>query len=148
MMIQEIMTPTIATVPLGASIQSAAERMEELDVGFLPVQEDDAIVGLLTDRDLVVRAVARGVDPATTPVAEIMTHDMWCLPADRDVEEAAELMAERQIRRLLVLDSDRRLVGVVSLGDLAVHAPQCCRSGEVLERVSEPAAPVAAPDSM
>lgn len=140
MQIADIMTTSLATVPLHASIQSAAERMDELDIGFLPVQEDDAIVGLVTDRDIAVRAIARGVNPNTTTIAEIMTHEMWCLPADRDIEEAAELMAERQIRRVLILDADRRLVGVVSLGDLAVHAADCCRSGEVLERVSEPVA--------
>lgn len=142
MMLRDVMTREIATVPANAPVRQAAERMESLNVGFLPVQENDAVVGVVTDRDIAVRAVSKGTDPDTTPVSCIMTHDMWCLPQDRDVEEAAELMAERQIRRVLILDREQRMVGVVSLGDLAVHAENDCRIGDALERISEPACPI------
>lgn len=141
MTLRELMTSEIETVPVHASLREAAERMEALDVGFLPVQENDAVVGIVTDRDITIRAIAHGADPESTPVSSIMTDNMWCLPQDRDVREAAELMAERQIRRLLVLDSDNRMVGVISLGDLALHAERDCHIGDVLERVSEPGQP-------
>jgi CBS domain-containing protein len=141
MRIFDVMTPQVETVSSRSSIREAAERMNSLDVGFMPVQEDDCVVGILTDRDIAVRAVAQGVDADMTAVTEIMTTEMWCLPADRDVQEAAQLMADKQIRRLLVLDDDNRLIGVVSLGDIAVQSHDAALSGKVLERVSEPADP-------
>lgn len=142
MRLRDVMTSDIETIPSYASIRQAAERMDALNVGFIPVQENDAVVGIVTDRDITVRAVAHGTDAEATPVCTIMTNDMWCLPEDRDINEAAELMAERQIRRVLVLDRENRMVGVVSIGDLAVQCDDDCRIGDVLERVSEPAQPV------
>jgi CBS domain-containing protein len=113
--------------------------MKNLNVGVLPVCGDnDRLVGMITDRDIVVRAVAEGCDPRTITVKEVMSPDvLWCFE-DQDVKEAAQLMRENQVRRLVVLNHDKRLVGIVSLGDLAVETGDEKLSGSTLEQVSLP----------
>jgi CBS domain-containing protein len=96
---------------------------------------------MVTDRDITVRATAAGKDPRTTQVREVMTDDVVYCFDDDDTNEAARLMEEQQIRRLVILDRDKRLVGIISLGDLAVATQDDQLSGEVLERISEPAEP-------
>jgi CBS domain-containing protein len=115
--------------------------MKELDVGPLPVCDHDRIVGMVTDRDITVRAVAEGRDPKSTQVREVMTRDVITCYEDEDVEAAARQMQSRQVRRILVLDHDQRLVGIVSLGDLAAETGDRQRVGAVLQDVSEPALP-------
>jgi CBS domain-containing protein len=123
-----------------ASLQEAARKMRDLDVGPLPVCGDnDRLVGMLTDRDITVRAVAEGQDPKTARVQDIMTPDITYCFEDQDITEAARLMEEKQIRRLVVLNRDKRLVGIVSLGDLAVKTGDKKVSSEALEQVSQPA---------
>jgi CBS domain-containing protein len=95
--------------------------MKTLDVGPIPVCDGDRIQGMLTDRDITIRATAEGRDPNTTRVREVMTPDVVYCFEDQDVREAAHVMEERQIRRLIVLNRDKRLVGIVSLGDLATQ---------------------------
>jgi CBS domain-containing protein len=107
----------------------------------LPVCDRDRLVGMLTDRDIAVRAVAEGYDPWTDHVKDAMTPDIVYCFEDQDVKEAAQLMKEKQIRRLVVLNRDKRLVGIVSLGDLAVDTGDEKLAGETLEQISEPAAP-------
>ena len=107
-------------------------------VGSLPVCENDRLVGMLTDRDIVVRAIADGCDTKTTTAREIMTPDIVYCFEDQDVQEAARLMEQNQIRRLVVLNRDKRLVGIVSLGDLAVETGDEHLTGKTLEKVSEP----------
>jgi len=141
MKIRDIMTPGVECVRPDDTLQEAAVKMKELDVGPLPVCDRDRIVGMLTDRDITVRAVAEGRDPKATMVREIMTRDVIHCYEDEDVEDAAHLMQERQVRRILVLDRDKRLVGIVSLGDLAAETGDPLRIGEVLQDVSEPAMP-------
>jgi CBS domain-containing protein len=119
----------------------AAQKMAALDVGPLPVCTGDKLVGMLTDRDITVRATAEGRDPKTTRVSEVMTPDVLYAFEDQDISEAARLMADHQIRRLVVLNRDKHLVGIVSLGDLAVQTGDVLQAGETLERVSEPAEP-------
>jgi CBS domain-containing protein len=126
-----------------ANLQEAARMMRDLDVGPLPVcGEKDRLVGMITDRDIVVRAIAEGRDPKTVRVQDVMSPDILYCFEDQSVGEAAQLMKERQIRRLVVLNRDKRLVGIVSLGDLAAKTRDKALSGETLEQVSEPAFPM------
>jgi len=116
--------------------------MRELDVGVLPVCGDhDRLVGMITDRDITIRATAGCCDPGGTCVRDIMTPNLIYVFEDQDVTEAAQLMKENQIRRLVVLNHDKRLVGIVSLGDLAVDTRDEEMAGATLEAVSEPAEP-------
>jgi CBS domain-containing protein len=115
--------------------------MAALDVGPLPVCKGDELIGMLTDRDITVRAVAEGLDPKTTKVYEVMTPEIIFTYEDEDTGLAAQLMTEHQIRRLVVLNRNKRLVGIVSLGDLAVHTGDVQQAGETLEAVSEPSEP-------
>jgi CBS domain-containing protein len=107
------------------------------------VCDGDRLLGMITDRDIVLRAIAEGRDPQTTSVEEAMTPGVVYCYQDQDVEEAAALMKEHQLRRLVVLDRDKRLVGILSLGDIAADTDEAL-GGEVLERVSEPAEPARA----
>jgi CBS domain-containing protein len=119
------------------SIQSAAQKMKSLNVGSLPVCENDRLVGIITDRDIVVRGVCEACDPKTTEIRDLMTpHITYCFE-DQDIEDAAELMREHKIRRLAVLNQQKRLVGIVSLGDVAVETGDEHLAWETLERVSE-----------
>ncbi|MGK9167910.1 CBS domain-containing protein [Inquilinus limosus] len=133
------MTSDVAVVGPQDSIRRAAQMMEKLDVGSLPVCDGKRLVGMITDRDITVRAVAAGRDPDNTIVADAMSGDVcWCWEDD-DAQEVSELMGEAQIRRMPVLDADKQLIGMVSLGDLATkHAPG---AAETLEEVSTPPAP-------
>jgi len=141
MKIKEVMTPNVETVDAAATLRACAEKMKSLDVGILPVLEDQRIVGVVTDRDIVIRAVAEGKDAEKCPVRDIMTQEVEIVSDEQEAEEAARLMKRNQIRRVLAVDSNDRLVGMLSLGDLAVHSGDRDLAGEVLERVSEPAKP-------
>jgi len=138
MQLREVMTKDVDIIHPDASVKEAAVRMRALDVGSLPVCDGDRLVGLVTDRDITVRATAEGRDPTKTKVRDAMTPEMVYCFEDQDVDEAARLMTEKQIRRLPVLNRDKRLVGIVSLGDLAVDTKL---GGKILKRVSEPAEP-------
>ena len=108
-------------------------------MGPLPVCGDnDRLVGMITDRDITVRAVAEACDPRTTTVQDVMTPDVVYCFDDQDVQEAARLMKEHQVRRLVVLNRDKRLVGIVSLGDLAVETGDERLAGKTVEQVSLP----------
>src|SRR4051812_37516518 len=139
MLLKEIMTHNIEVVSPGDTLEQAAQKMAELNVGPMPVCEGDRVVGMLTDRDITVRATAAGCDPKTTLVGDAMSQDVISCYEDQDVQDAAELMKEKQIRRLLVLNRANVLVGIVSLGDLATGAGEQGQPGEVLKKVSEPA---------
>jgi CBS domain-containing protein len=107
----------------------------------LPVCDDGDVIGMLTDRDIAIRAVAEGRAPATTRVREIMSSHTVFVFDDQDVDEVVQVMEEHQIRRAPVLSREKKLVGIVSLGDIAVDA-SAALSGEALKRVSQPAEPV------
>lgn len=141
MQLKQVMTPDVEVVHPDATLQEAAVKMKSLDVGPLPVSDGGKVVGMITDRDITVRAVAEGRDPKSTTVREAMTDEVVYCYEDQDVEDAARLMAEKQVRRLLVMDRQDQLVGIVSLADLAVDTADVIRAGETLERVSEPAKP-------
>ena len=138
MQLKDIMTPGVEVIAPEASIYEAAEKMSHLDIGPLPVCDGERLVGMLTDRDITVRAVAAGRDPRTTHVRAIMTPDVVYGFEDQDVQDAVRLMEQYQIRRLPVLNRSNQLVGMVALGDLAVHAGTRPVAAEVLEQVSEP----------
>jgi CBS domain-containing protein len=138
MQLKDVMTPGVEVIAPEASIYAAAEKMSHLDVGPLPVCEGERVVGMLTDRDITVRAVAAGRDPLTTQVRDVMTPDVVYGFEDQDVHDAVRLMEQYQMRRLPVLNRGKQLVGMVALGDLAVHAGTRPVAAEVLEQVSEP----------
>ena len=133
----EIMTRDVVTVRPDATVREAACLMDDLNVGALPVCDGRRLVGIITDRDITVRAVARGMDPNRTRVEEVMTRDVLSCSSDAEVEHACELMEKRQVRRLLVTAQDDTPVGIVSLGDIALCLRES-QSGGVLKKVSEP----------
>ena len=138
MKIKDVMTKSVETVRPDQTLQEAASRMKSLDVGPMPVCENDHLVGMLTDRDIVVRAAAEGRDVRTTKVRDAMTPDVAVCSEDDDVKDAADTMKQRQIRRLVVVDGQKRVAGIVSLGDIAVDTGDEKMSGRVLEEVSRP----------
>ena len=139
--VSEVMTRAVDVISPEATLDEAAERMKRLDVGPLPVCDGDRLLGMITDRDITVRATAESRDPTTTRVSEIMTPEVVFTYEDEDVKNAAQLMQEHQLRRLVVLNRDKKLVGIVSLGDLAVETKDDKLKGQVLEDVSKPAEP-------
>jgi CBS domain-containing protein len=140
MELKEIMTRNVEVIHPDASLQDAAEMMRSRDVGLLPVCDGDRLLGTVSDRDITVRATANGRDPKTTPVKDLMTKSVkYCFEGD-DVKEAARIMKDSQIRRLMILKDaeSKKLVGIVSLGDLATAVGDDKLSGQVLEKVSQP----------
>jgi CBS domain-containing protein len=140
MNISEVMTASVETCSPGDPIQAVAERMGALDVGAIPVSENGQIIGMVTDRDIVVRAVAKGEDPGACKVGDVMTPDVVFCSPDDTVLDAARLMAARQVRRLVVLDDQKKLCGILTLGDLALEGEDDKLMGRVLEHISEPPA--------
>jgi CBS domain-containing protein len=141
MKVKDIMTSNVECVSPEDTLQEAALKMKEMEIGPLPVCDRLHIVGMLTDRDIAIRGVAEGRDPRSTKVSDVMTREVIRCFEDEEVEEAERLMQSRQVRRILVVNRDERLVGIVSLGDLAAEAGNPQRVGEVLQDVSEPAMP-------
>jgi CBS domain-containing protein len=141
MRVKDIMTKNVECVTPDDTIQTAARKMRDLDVGPVPVCDNDKLAGMLTDRDITVRAVAEGHDPKSCKVRDVMTRDIIYCTEDQDVEEAARLMKDRQVRRVLVLNDQKRLTGIVALGDLAIDGVSKQKAGETVRAVSEPATP-------
>jgi CBS domain-containing protein len=141
MKISDIMSRDVEIVHPDNIIQEAAGKMKTLNIGSLPVCENRRLLGVITDRDITVRAVAAGQDPSTTKVSDAMTPELIYCFEDESVKEAAKLMERYQIRRLPILNREKHLVGIVSLGDLAVETGKDKLSGEVLEEISEPVKP-------
>jgi CBS domain-containing protein len=141
MQVREVMTRGAECTLPDATVREAAVRMQTLDVGSLPVCENDRLVGMITDRDLTIRTTAAGADPNDARVRDAMTPQIYYCFEDQDVAEAARMMKEKQVRRLPVLSREKRMVGIVSLGDLAVETHDDLLAGNTLEAVSEPAEP-------
>ena len=157
MKVREIMTQLVHTVRAEATLEQASRILRDGDIGcapvmeealveethlkrdvlekigFTPVVEEEVVVGVLTDRDIVVNGIASGMDPKTTPVSEIMNHDFTCCHEDDDISQAAAAMQEKKVRRLFVLDRDEHVMGVLSLCDIAAVDPLV--SGEVLQAI-------------
>lgn len=141
MTVREVMTDRFEAVTPDATAQEAAKRMRDLNVGALPIINQSTVVGIVTDRDIAVRVAADDRIPSKTPVSDIMCKDVvTCLDED-DIAKASTLMKEHQIRRLVVMTPANNPVGMLSLGDLAVHGDAGKQSADVLRKVSEPAEP-------
>lgn len=138
MQVNEIMTPNVQCIDPEATVEEAARIMQSMDIGSILVCEDDQLLGIVTDRDIVLRSVAESQPPADTPVREVMSNRLFFCYEDEDVDQTAFRMKEKQVRRLPVLDADRHLVGIVSLGDIAVGSTNEQVVGEALSGVSEP----------
>jgi CBS domain-containing protein len=136
MKVSEVMTSDVATVRPDQTAREAANFMLNADAGSIPVTEGDRLIGMITDRDIAVRGVAKGGGP-DTPVRELMTNDIICARIDDDIEEVANMMSEAQVRRLPVVDSQEKLCGIVSLGDLAREGDSNTAE-EALEGVAQP----------
>ena len=135
MKLREIMTEKVAVISPRTTLTEAARKMKEMNIGALPICDNDRLVGLVTDRDIVVRALANGSDPETTLAKDVMSSPVIYCMEDDEIEVAADLMEEKQIRRMLIINKEKRLVGFVSLGDLAVDSKDEILAGEVIERI-------------
>jgi CBS domain-containing protein len=140
MKIKEIMTNQIASLNPEANLVEAAQLMQKHDVGVLPVCQGENVLGIVTDRDIVVRNIAHGNDPKTTPVKNVMTSNVQMVNPEMSLNQAAELMADHQIRRLPVIDNNR-IVGMVALGDLATQAKYDVELATTLGEISTPSKP-------
>ena len=136
MKIKDVMTADVAIAGPDQTIADAARMMARCDAGALPVGQDDRLVGMITDRDIALRAVAKDLPP-DTPVRECMSKEVLYCFQDEDVEHVAENMGEQKVRRLPVLDREKRLVGIVSIGDLALHSKPKT-SGQAIAAISQP----------
>lgn len=140
MQVGEAMTVRAETIGPGDALRDAARKMRDIGIGALPVCDGDRLVGMLTDRDIVVRSIAAGVAPDAGRVRDAMTPQViWCFE-DEDIQRAAELMQQRAVRRVMVLDRGKRLVGMLSVDDLAVASRVL--AAEVIERSRQPGLPV------
>ncbi|WNS77048.1 CBS domain-containing protein [Bacillus sp. DTU_2020_1000418_1_SI_GHA_SEK_038] len=133
--IRDIMTDNVDSCSLLDNVFEVAVKMKELNVGAIPIVDNDKLVGMITDRDIVLRCVAEK-NPPSSKVEKIMSTDIVTVTKDMDVQEAASLMAKHQIRRLPVVEGDK-LIGIVSLGDFAVHHLTDQRAGKALTEISE-----------
>jgi len=136
MRVQEAMSRDVRVANPGQTIRDVAKIMDEIDAGAMPVGENDRLVGMITDRDIAIRAVAQGKGP-DTPVREVMSQDIKYCYEDEDLEHVAENMGDLQVRRLPVVNREKRLVGIVALGDIARHEDHHT-TGETTADVSKP----------
>jgi CBS domain-containing protein len=141
MKVKEVMTKKIEMIRSDAMVSEATRLMKSLDVGVLPVQETNKLIGVITDRDVVCRVIAAGRDAKITSVKEVMTPEVFSCSEDEDIEEAAKLMEEKRVHRLMVLNDQNKPVGIFTLSDIAVKACDEHLSWEVLEKICEPAHP-------
>ncbi len=141
MFVRELMTRHAATVGVDETLESAARKMKELGIGALPVLDRGQLAGLVTDRDLAVRAVASGADPTRTLVREAMTAQVIACREDDEVEEAARKMEQRAVRRIMVLDREGGLSGMLSVEDLV--GASTALAADVLRHAREPELPLA-----
>ncbi|MES2951604.1 MAG: CBS domain-containing protein [Pseudomonadota bacterium] len=135
--LKDLMSRDVKVVSPDMSIRDAAAQMREGDFGMLPVGENDRMIGTITDRDIAIRAVAEGKDN-NTKVRDVMSEGIAWVFEDQSVEEAAKMMSERQVRRLPVVDRNKRLVGIVALGDFAVESSEIRPAAEALSEISQP----------
>jgi CBS domain-containing protein len=142
MKVSEIMTKNPVKIPKSTSIEDAAKKMADLDSGFLPISDDDRLTGVITDRDIVLRAIAKGQSPQATLVGDILTgRVLYCLEDD-DIEHAAKRMQQEQVYRLVVLDNerDKRLRGIITLGDISRQTQEKELVGKTAKKVAQQAA--------
>jgi CBS domain-containing protein len=131
------MTQVVQSIPADTSVETAARMMRTHDVGLLPVGDKENIVGVITDRDIVIRAIALGLDTKHTPVSNVMSTNRYYCFEDQDIEDACFMMEEKQVRRMMVFDRQRDLVGILSLDDVATRARKEKLSGHVLSKMRQ-----------
>ena len=136
--LKEVMSRDVQVSSPDDTIMEAAQQMREGNFGMMPVGENDRMIGAISDRDIAIRVVADGKDPGTTRVRDVMSGGIVWAYEDDSVGDAAKLMSEHQIRRLPILNADKRLVGIVALGDFAVESADIEAAGEALSEISKP----------
>lgn len=141
MKVRDIMTKSVASISPEATIKDAAQIMQRHNVGSIPVVDTNGLVGIVTDRDIVVRNIASGQDPSSTPVRNVMTSQVTTVTPDDDVNKITQMMSTRQIRRIPVIEN-QKLVGMVSLGDLATTGITSMEASEALAEISKPSKPL------
>ncbi len=137
MQVHEVMTPDVTTVRPDSSLIEIAKIMREEDIGAVPVTDNEQLLGMVTDRDIVIRGLVEGHDGLDRTAADVMSPDVRCCATDDDVEDVLRDMGDQQLRRMPVIDDDKRLVGIVSLGDLSREAKPK-QAGKSLKDISEP----------
>lgn len=135
--IKDVMSPDVTVIGPDATIKDAAQKMRDGDFGMMPVGENDRMIGAISDRDIAIRAVAEGKGP-DTKVRDLMSEGVCWAYEDDSVEEAAKIMSQRQVRRLPVVNRDKRLVGIVALGDFAVEKSDIKPAAKALSGISKP----------
>jgi CBS domain-containing protein len=139
--IKDVMTHDVVTLAPTSKVTQAAEAMKSLNVGAIPICDGGRLLGMVTDRDLVVRVIAEHRNPETETINNIMTTDVDYCYEDQTVEEAAHVMEDRQVRRMPIVNHDKELVGIVSLGDVAVKGADKSTTADALEQISQPIPP-------
>ncbi len=136
--VRDAMTADPRSIGASASVVEAAQLMREEHIGSLPITDDEQLVGMITDRDITTRVVAEAADPKTTSVGDVYSQDLISVEPDKDLEEAVQLMARHQVRRLPVVENGR-LVGIVAQADIALSLRENeTKTGELVEAISEP----------
>jgi len=136
MKLKQIMAQNVETVEPDATLQETAEKMKRRNVGVLPVVEGKKPIGVITDRDITLRAVASGADVTKTKVREVMTRELYFAYEDQTINEACELMEKNKVRRLIVLNREAGLAGVLSLNDVTIKGKETKRSAQVIRRIA------------
>ena len=136
MKVRDLMTTNVKWANQDQSIEEVARLLSTSDIGSVPVCQGEQVLGIITDRDIIVRAIAQGKDPKTTKCSEIMSKNIKTVTGDTDVHQASDLMAENQIRRLPVVENNR-LIGFLAIGDIAVESIHVNEAGEALSDISE-----------
>jgi CBS domain-containing protein len=138
MQLKDVMSRDVKTIAPDDTIMDAARCMRDGDFGMMPVATDDRMIGAISDRDIAIKAVADGLDPKTS-VRDVMTDGIFWAYEDDSVERGAQLMSQHQVRRLPIVNRDKRLVGIVALGDIAVDDTENDAAAEALTEISKPA---------
>jgi CBS domain-containing protein len=140
MTIKQIMTPNVEIISPDITVKDAAQKMKSLDVGVLPVGSQDDVIGMITDRDITIRCTASGKAPDQVKVSDCMTKEVKFCYEDASINDASKLMRENKIRRLIVLDKDKKVCGIISLGDLVVDGDTKL-AAQALKDISKPSEP-------
>ena len=140
--VRNVATNRVEVIPNRASVQHAAERMASLDIGAMPVVDDDeSVIGMISDRDIIIRVIARGLDPTTTAVGRAMTAEAVTLSPDAELKHAVDLMQRKQVRRLPLVDDDGHAVGILALADLATRLEKPDLAAQALADISRTSQP-------
>lgn len=137
MHIKQVMSSKPDFLAPSTTLKQAANEMLKRDIGFIPIGENDRLIGVITDRDIAIRAIAKGIDPNKTTLKDVMTKKVLYCFEDEDIKDASKKMAEQHIRRLIVLNRDKRMTGIVSLGDIAAKTKDETLTGHILHEVCE-----------